>query len=196
MKPVPRPESILALALSRPATLGEGRLICLDGPAGSGKTTWAAGIANLAPGARVVHMDDLYAGWSGLSEVDAQLSVLLLPLAQGEPGSYRRYDWAVGGFAEEVVVDPVPLLVLEGVGSGTASFASLVTVLVWVEAPYDLRLERGMARDGDTFAPHWDEWAKDEAALFEREQTRRRADIVIDGSGTYPAGETGESTSR
>ena len=179
--------------MSRPATLGEGRLICLDGPAGSGKTTWAAGIANLAPGARVVHMDDLFAGWSGLWLVDVQLSRLLLPLAHGEPGRYRRYDWLAGEFAEEVVVDPVPLLVLEGVGSGAARFASLVTVLVWVEAPYDLRLERGLARDGDAFAPHWDQWAKDEAALFEREQTRSRADVVVDGSGPYPAG---ESTSR
>ena len=196
MKAVAKPESVLALALSRPPTLGEGRLVCLDGPAGSGKTTWAAGIADLAPSVRVVHMDDLYPGWSGLPEVEAQLSGLLLPLAQSEPGCYRRYEWAVGHFAEEVAVDPVPLLVLEGVGSGAARFASLVTVLVWVEAPYDLRLERGLARDGDAFAPHWEQWAKDEAALFEREQTRRRADVVVDGSRPYPAGEAGESTSR
>ena len=138
-------------------------------------------------------MDDLYPGWSGLPEVDAQLSGLLLPLARGEPGRFRRYDWVAGGFAEEVVVDPVPLLVVEGVGSGAARFASLVTVLVWVEAPYDLRLERGIARDGDAFAPHWDQWAIDEAVLFEGEQTRWRADVVVDGSRPYAVGEAGEA---
>ena len=131
-------------------------------------------------------MDDLFAGWSGLSEVDAQLGDLLLPLAQGRPGSYRRYDWVAEEFAEEVVVPPVPLLVVEGVGSGAARFAPLVTALVWVEAPHDLRMARGLARDGDSFAPHWDRWAADEAALFARERTRERADVVIDG--TAPRG--------
>ena len=125
VSPAAAPDSagLLALALDRPPTLGSGRLVCLDGPAGSGKTTWAAGIADLAPDAQVVHMDDLYAGWSGLPEVDAQLDGLLLPLAEGRPGCYRRYDWLAGEFAEGVVVDPVPLLVLEGVGSGASRFA-------------------------------------------------------------------------
>ncbi len=187
MKVVPRgtptPETVLRLALGRPPTLGGGRLVCFDGPAGSGKTTWASGLANLAPGARVIHMDDLYPGWSGLSEIDVQLSGLLLPLSEGQPGSFQRYDWAAGHFAEQVDVDPVPLLVLEGVGSGAARFADLVTVLVWIEAPYELRMERGVARDGDTFAPHWEQWAQDETALFAHERTRERADVVVDGTG-------------
>ena len=51
---------------------------------------------------------------------------------------------------------PRPLLVLEGVGSGRPRVADLVTVLVWVEAPHDVRLARGLERDGDDVAPHWD----------------------------------------
>lgn len=194
--PVPTPDSIVELALGRAPTLGVGRLVCVDGPAGAGKTTWAEGIAggfdrlNHRESARVVHMDDLFAGWSGLSEVDSQLDTLLQPLAQGRAGSYRRYDWAAGGFAEQVRVDPVPMLVLEGVGSGAARFAALVTVLVWVGAPHDLRMRRGLDRDGEVFAPHWEQWAADEALLFARERTRERADVVVDGSGTYPGGST------
>ena len=176
--------------MSRTPTLGSGRLICLDGPAGSGKTTWAAGIAQLAPEATVVHMDDLYPGWSGLPEVDAQLDDLLRPLAEDRPGSYRRYDWVAGEFAERVVVDPTPLLVVEGVGCGAARFSDLVTLLVWVEAPEHLRMERGIARDGDAFAPHWEQWAVDEAAVFAREKTRERADVHIDGAQPYPSGTT------
>ncbi len=175
------------MALDRSPTLGSGRLVCLDGPAGSGKTTWAAGIAMLAPNARVVHMDDLYAGWSGLPGVDAQLEDLLLPLAEDRPGSYRRYDWLAGEFAERVVVDPAPLLVVEGVGCGAARFAPLVTVLAWVEAPEDVRMERGIARDGDAFAPHWEQWAADEDVMFAHERTRERADVHIDGAQPYPA---------
>ena len=119
-----------------------------------------------------MHMDDLYEGWSGLGRVDAQLEGLLRPLATGAAGGYRRFDWDAGAFAETVVIAPVPLLVLEGVGSGSARFEDLQTVLVWVEAPYDVRMARGIARDGDAFAPHWEQWAQDEATLFAREKPR------------------------
>jgi uridine kinase len=187
LSPGATPAEILSLAQDRPPTLGNGRLICLDGPAGSGKTTWAAGIARLAPAATVVHMDDLYPGWSGLPEVDAQLAGLLRPLAEDRPGSYRRYDWVAGEFAERVVVDPAPLLVVEGVGCGATRFAALVTVLVWVEAPEQLRMQRGIARDGEAFAPYWEQWAVDEATVFARERTRERADVRIDGAQPYPA---------
>jgi uridine kinase len=178
----PGAASIVELALGRPPTLGSGRLVCVDGPAGSGKTTLASAIAALVSGARVVHMDDLYAGWSGLEDVDLQLAGLLRPLGEDRAGTYQRYDWPTGQFAESVVVAPGPLLVLEGVGSGAADLADLVTVLVWVEAPHDVRMKRGLERDGDAFAPHWEQWARDEAALFARERTRERADVLVDGT--------------
>lgn len=171
---------LLDLARSRAATLGAGRLVCIDGPAGSGKTTLAAAIAALAPEARVVHMDDLYDGWRGLPRVADQLSGLLRPLAAGEPGRYRRYDWEVGAFAETVEVGPVPLLVLEGVGSGVAAHADLITALAWVEAPTAVRMRRGLDRDGEHARPYWEQWQVDEAALFSREGTRARADLVVD----------------
>ena len=125
---------VVDLALSRPPTLADGRLVCVDGPAGSGKTTLAAEVAALVPGAQVVHMDDLYAGWSGIDHaVTDQLDSILLPLAEGRAGSYRRFDWASDRFAETTTVQPGPLLVLEGVGSGTRAHADLCTVLVWVD---------------------------------------------------------------
>ena len=39
---------------SRPATLGAGRLVCVDGPAGSGKTTLGAALAERT-GAQLIH---------------------------------------------------------------------------------------------------------------------------------------------
>jgi len=171
-------EQVLALALSRPATLGHGRLICVDGPAGSGKTTLATAMVALT-GVPVVHMDDLYEGWDGLPSIDAQLGSLLEPLADGMPGSYRRYDWHAGAFAETVTVPPTDLLVLEGVGSGASAYASLQTALVWVEAPHDVRMRRGIERDGDAFAPYWEAWARGERELFTRERTRERADLLF-----------------
>ncbi len=171
--------AVVSLLAARPATLGTGRLLCVDGPAGSGKTTLAAAVRDVVADATVVHMDDLYEGWDGLPEIDAQLSGLLRPLAAGRPGSYRRYDWHAGAFAETRTVEPAPLLVLEGVGAGSAAVADLATVLVWVEAPHDERMRRGIERDGEAFAPRWEAWAAAEAEHFAQHRTRERADLLL-----------------
>lgn len=170
---------IVDLLAGRPATLGDGRLLCVDGPAGSGKTTLANAVAERT-GAPVVRMDDLYPGWTGLFEVEPHVLGILGPLAEGRPGRYRRYDWTVDRYAEEHTVAPSPLLILEGVGSGCRAWAPWTTALVWVETDEETRLTRGLARDGEAFRPHWLAWMKDEQALFAREDTRGRADLVFE----------------
>jgi hypothetical protein len=171
---------VLDQAMERTPTLGAGRLICVDGPAGSGKTTLATELAELS-GAPVLHMDDLFEGWGGLPRIPEQLESVLLPLAGGRSGSYRRWDWPGNDWAETVLVPPSPLLVLEGVGSGSLRTASLITLLVWVEVPFELRLERGLERGGVGVAEHWRQWAVDEMNLFAAEHTRERADLRLDG---------------
>lgn len=164
----------------RPPTLGSAQLVCIDGPGGSGKTTLAAALASVI-GAPVVHMDDLYDGWSGLGDVAAQLGTVLRPLAAGQTGHYRRYDWDARAYAETVEVQPTTLLVVEGVGSGSLPCADLHTVLVWVEAPRDLRLRRGIDRDGEHLRAQWLTWQAAEDQHFMRDRTRERADLVTDG---------------
>jgi energy-coupling factor transporter ATP-binding protein EcfA2 len=171
---------VLDLALSREPTLDHGRLICIDGPAGSGKTTLAAEVAGLSA-APVLHMDDMFEGWDGMPGIIDQLESLLRPLAAGQPGTYRRWDWSGNAWAETVVVPPAPLLVLEGVGSGSGVVGDLITVLAWVEVPYELRLQRGLERGGIGVAENWRQWAVDEQDLFARERTRERADVILDG---------------
>ncbi len=177
---------LVELARSRPATLGAGRLIRLDGPAGSGKTTLAEAVASLLPGSRVVHMDDLYDGWDGLPRVADQLDALLLPLAAGQPGSYRRYDWLADAYAETVVVPPGDLVVLEGVGSGSRAHAGLATVTAWVWAPEEVRRQRGLERDGPELQGRWRQWMRDENDHFAREAVAENADVLVDGLGLTP----------
>ena len=176
---------VVALASSRPATLGPGRLVCVDGPAGSGKTTLGAEIAALT-GAHVVHGDDLMEGWAGFATVSRQLTGLVRALAAGRPGSYEVYDWHQGRFDGTVTVPPAPWLVVEGVGSGDPAIAAYVTTLVWVEVGDDLRLARGLARDGAHMEPHWREFMGSERALFDRHRTQERADVLVDGTGARP----------
>lgn len=170
-------------ATHRSPTLGDGRLVCLDGPAGSGKTTLAAALARLAPGTPVVHTDELLEGWGGLAGLGGSVARLLRPLAEGRPGVWTRWDWHAGGWAEAHELRPVPLLVVEGAGSWSPAIADLVTVLVWVEAPPDVRLERGLARDGESMRPHWERWRREEDELHRRFGTRDRADVLVETSG-------------
>jgi uridine kinase len=167
-----------------PPRLGATRLVCIDGPAGSGKTTFAAGLAAaLGPGAEVVHMDDLYAGWT-LDGAAARLaSGILRPLAAGRPGAYHRYDWATERFDDVPTEVPVPeVLLVEGCGSCPRSVDRWTTLRVWVDAPQRLRLDRGLARDGHHLAGHWRGWQRAEAAEFAREGTRARVDLRVDGA--------------
>ena len=186
MVPTDAAALLLEVAESRPPTLGAGRLVCVDGPAGSGKTTLAGAVAALRPGTPVIHMDDLYDGWEGLPHLTDQLSGLLRPLSTGEPGTYRRYDWHAGRYAETVTVTPGPLLVLEGVGSGSRTHADLTTALAWVWAPAGLRLRRGLERDGEALADRWHQWMVDEGRYLAQEQVEARADLLVDGTGLTP----------
>jgi hypothetical protein len=132
-------------------------------------------------------MDDMFEGWDGLPAITAQLESLLRPMAAGGVGSYRRWDWPGNAWAETVLVPAAPLLVLEGVGSGSGDVADLVTVLAWVEVPYELRMARGLERGGIGVAENWRQWAVEEQGLFARERTRERADVVLDGRvGSLP----------
>jgi uridine kinase len=178
---------VLWTALMRGPTLGTSRLVCIDGLAGSGKSTLGEAVRDLAAetgSSALVHLDDLLDGWDGLPQVAETLHRdVLVPLGEGRAGHYRRYDWHLGRFAEQRVVEPVDLLVVEGVGSGASAYASLVTTLVWVDAPAELRLTRGIARDGEALRPQWLRWTAAEDALFRRERTRERADVIVDGTG-------------
>lgn len=171
--------TVLARTLAAPPTLGEGRLVCIDGLAGAGKTTLARALAELAPDAVVLGTDEMLEGWRGLPGLGGTLEALLRPLAEGRPGTWRRWDWHADRWGATEVVHPVPLLVLEGVGSAAAAYDDLITVLVWVEADVDTRLARWLERDGEAQRQHWADWLADEAALHEREDTRSRADLLI-----------------
>lgn len=214
--------------LATPPRLGSVRLVCVDGPAGSGKTTLAdrlatalaaaqrgartgAAVGAPSPGASgpadvaadtavpggtatpgvpatqirtaVVHLDDLYEGWSGLDGVWERLAAQVLdPLDAGLPARYQRYDWLAGRFGEWVEVAVPDVLVVEGCGSAPRAADGRTVLVVWVEAPAPLRLRRGLDRDGEPMRAEWERWMDLEARHFAREDTRRRADVVVDGT--------------
>lgn len=173
--------SVLAHTEAADPTLGAGRLICIDGLAGSGKTTLARELA-AATGAPAIHADELLEGWGGLPGLGATIDAVLRPLAVGRPSAWRRWDWHTSSWAESHPIAPAPLLIIDGVGSGAAAYDELITTLVWIEADRDVRLERWRERDGAVMDRHWQQWLEDEAALHLRDRTRERADLVYSSS--------------
>ncbi|MFF0769146.1 uridine kinase [Nonomuraea wenchangensis] len=172
--------SLAARIRSLPPSCGPVRLVAVDGPAGSGKTTFAGRLAG-ALACQVVHSDDFPVPWEEgpggwFHALEEQV---LRPLRDGRPGGFRRYDWVRGGYAEQVAVPPAPVLVVEGVGTARASAAHLVAYTVWVEAAEPVRLARVLERDGPELAPRWREWFAAEREWFAADGTRERADLVV-----------------
>lgn len=173
--------------LAAPPSCGATRLVCVDGPSGSGKTSLAARLAAALGDPPVVHMDDLYPGWDGLAAAVPLLhDRIVVPLAARAPARYRRYDWVVGAYAEEHDLGVPPLLVVEGVASGARPVARHAALLVWVEAPRSERFRRGIERDGESYRPHWERWARQEEAHFTADGTRDRAGLRVDGASRTP----------
>lgn len=185
----PSAAEIVERAAGRPPRLGTGRLICIDGPAGSGKTTLGETVVDtlVARGSSVseLHMDDFYEGWTGL-QADLEprlLSQVFHPLAQGEAGRWQRFDWHRDMFAEWHDLPPTEYLVVEGCGSGALAYAPYRSLLVFVEADRETRLRRGIERDGPAVEPYWLAWMQREQAHFELNRTRDNADMVVSTEG-------------
>lgn len=136
-------------------------LVLIDGRSGSGKTTFAASL-----GLPVLHMDDLYPGWSGLA---AGSEYLLEALRDRR---YRRWDWSSNGRAEWH--DLPDDIVVEGVGCLTRKTIALADRAVWLEVDEAVRRHRALTRE-PYFAAHWDEWAAQEDEFVTRENPRSLA---------------------
>ena len=160
-------------------------MLFIDGRSGSGKTTLAqhlaAQIHTLTGNApQTLAMDELYPGWEGLADGSASLVPVLETL------TYRPYHWEAHAFGDERSLDPGRTLIVEGCGSVTARAMREASsgkwggaYGIWVSCPAALRRARAIARDGDTFAPHWDTWAAQEQKHFAAAQPIALVDEIV-----------------
>jgi para-aminobenzoate synthetase len=175
-----RYDELSALVAQRQPACGTTTVIAVDGPSGSGKTSLADGLAE-AIGADVLHFDDVYPGWHGLEATPPMIRAGVLDrIAADEIGVVHRWDWDADHPGPILRVPPAPLLILDGVGSGASSIRPYLSVLLWVDAPLEVRKRRALARDGGVYEPFWDVWAEQEARHFAAEETRIHADLIID----------------
>ena len=130
-------------------------VVTIDGYSGSGKSTLAAALARLVNGWQVLHLDDWYPGWDGL-EAGAQIARRIASdLRGGRASSYEAWDWENGTTGATISV-PLAPTIIEGCGAIEAE----ADLSVWIADPgEDERRSRALARDGQTYAPHWRRWA-------------------------------------
>jgi len=169
--------------VGRPPALGDVRLIAVDGPSGSGKTTLAHQVAAVVGGLQPewdceVFATDHLATWENPVDWWPELETGVLgPLATGRPARIRVNDWTSGvPVPGEYYEFPVPqVLIIEGVSAAREAVAARLGAALWVELPgAAARLERSVARDGETSRAYLEQWQRDEEAWFTADRTRVR----------------------
>lgn len=130
-------------------------VVTIDGYSGSGKSTLAAALARLLPGWQVLHLDDWYPGWDGLAQGAKVARRIAADLREGRTSSYVTWDWETNTSGRAVEV-PLAPTIIEGCGACEAD----ADLSVWIADPGEAeRRRRALARDGATYAPHWQRWA-------------------------------------
>lgn len=164
------------IAAARPAR--NFTFVGIGGRGGAGKSTLAARI----PGADIVGTDEF---WDGEGFDLARLRAEVFePLLAGRPARYASWDWQGRHAGGERTVTPDGVVVVEGVCALHRMFRADYDVRVWVDAPYETRLERGVARDGEAARETWVErWMPGEDRYVEQDDPVACADVVVDGGG-------------
>ena len=175
---VRRFDELAAELLARPGAV---RLVGVDGCGAAGKTTFAARLSRAAD-AQVVHTDD-FASWDEPIEWwPRMLAEVIDPLSRGESATFHPYDWVERRPSDVVLtILPAPLVVIEGVGATRAAWRDRLVARVWVDAPPEERLRRGLDRDGAHMAEFWEWWMAAEDRYVLDEHPDRYADIRVAG---------------
>ena len=158
-------------------------IILIDGKAGSGKSTFAEKLqqqlfrdGESAP--RVIHMDNIFEGWEGLSlGSDYLVRFILNPLARKETASWQDWSWVKNERSSWREFSGGTPLIVEGCGALTERSKEHAYLSLWLEASEQTRRERWLARE--RHLDKFDFWAAQELDFYAREKSQALADLVV-----------------
>ncbi len=157
------------------------RIVAVDGAGGAGKSSLARHLAAALGDCEIVHTDD-FASWENpINWWPGLIEKLLEPISREESSRFQPSQWVPGERRPTVEIAPAEFLVLEGVTSSRQAFRPYLTYAIWIETSPEVRLRRGLERDGEEARPQWDGWMAGEDAYRERERPDLAADLVLDG---------------
>ncbi|NMO05237.1 hypothetical protein HH308_28865 [Gordonia sp. TBRC 11910] len=160
-------------------------IIAIDGPSGSGKSTFAdalvAGLEERGVRSILIRTDD-FATWTDPVAWWPELEHdVLHPFSRGRDIEYRPRQWH-DGVAEPgqlVWIRWQPLLIVEGVSSARRQMADRLATALWLDGPSRVdRLERSVARDGESDRSNLARWQAFEDGWFAVDGTRARCRVV------------------
>lgn len=155
----------------------------IGGHGGSGKSTLARAITGSRSGAgvQIVATDSF---WDGAQfDLPRLRTQVLDTLLRGETAVYDEWDWHAKRLNRRRSVEPIGVVVIEGVCALHQMFRADLDVRIWVDAPHDLRLTRGVARDGEAMRSTWtDVWMPSEEAYVARDHPVAVAQFIFDGT--------------
>ena len=158
-------------------------IILIDGRAGSGKSTFAESLqqqlfrdGESAP--RVIHMDNIFEGWEGLSlGSDYLVRFILNPLSRHETASWQDWSWVRNERSSWREFSGGTPLIVEGCGSLTERSKEHADICIWLEASEKVRRERWIQRE--RHLDKFDFWAAQELDFYAREKSKSLADTIL-----------------
>ena len=159
-------------------------IILIDGRAGSGKSTFAEKLqqqlfrdGESAP--RVIHMDNIFEGWEGLSlGSDYMVRFILNPLARKETASWQDWSWVKNERSSWREFSGGTPLIVEGCGALTERSKEHAFLSLWLEASEETRRKRWLERE--RHLDKFDFWAAQELDFYAREKSKSLADLIIE----------------
>ena len=159
-------------------------IVLIDGRAGSGKSTFAEQLqqqlfrdGESAP--RVIHMDNIFEGWEGLSlGSDYMVRFILNPLARKETASWQDWSWVKNERSSWREFSGGTPLIVEGCGALTERSKEHAFLSLWLEASEETRRARWIERE--RHLDKFDFWAAQELDFYAREKSKSLADLIIE----------------
>jgi uridine kinase len=163
---------------------GQTKIIVIDGPAGSGKTTLAKSLSGLLQNCPIIHMDEIYEGWeNALSPKTFKDLVgwIINPLLENNSIEYIKYDWNLEQRIEKVVINNSKVMIIEGVGSSSFEVSKHASLKLWIEVNKETGINRVLTRDGLHIQEQMKTWQSQESKFFIENNSKENSDIWIDG---------------
>lgn len=163
---------------------GQTKIVVIDGPAGSGKTTLAKSLSELLGNCPIIHMDEIYDGWENALSPKTFSNLtnwIIKPLFENRSIEFTKYDWHLEKRNEKVVIKLPKVLIIEGVGSSSSEISEHTCLKLWIEVNKEIGISRVLTRDGLEIEEQMKKWQTLESKFFIENNSKEYSDIWIDG---------------